>query len=159
MGLSGMREPRPLQPWQRPPFERGNGLAVTHGAYSPRRVDPLATDLFEKIVTDLDYLADPSYRPALWAWARAEARVQLLSEWLDEHGPLAEDGTPRPALAALYQFERLAAEARSRLGLDPLSRSRLGLATAQTFDLARHWQDATQGAETAQDGSESEAGE
>ncbi len=155
---------RELQPWQRPPFEKGHTLTMTHGAWSPRRVDPLATELVEQMA-DLDYLvSDPSYRPALWAWAR----VQLISEWLDEHGPLDDDGTPRPALDALHRFERLAADARSRLGLDPLSRARLGRdVTAAKFDLARLWQaeweeeqaqKAAGAAETPQDGPEGEEG-
>jgi len=117
----------PARHYSWPPFELGHALSMRHGAYSPRRVDPLATELLEKVAASLDYLAaDPSFRPALWAWARAEARVQLLSEYLDEHGSLAEDGAPRAALDALRQFERLAADGRASLGLDPLSRARLG---------------------------------
>lgn len=58
----------------------GNEIALKHGAYAPRRVDPLARKLVET-VADVAYLQDdPSYRTSLWAWGRAEARVQLVSE-------------------------------------------------------------------------------
>lgn len=158
---------RPPRGYSWAPLQPGHTLTLRHGAYSPRKVDPLARELVEQVAGDLDYLAaDPSYRPALWAWARAEARVQLLSEYIDEHGPLEADGTPRPALDALHRFERLASEARARLGLDPLSRARLGRdVTSAQFDLAKLWQQqdeaeqAARAAETAEDGSDPEAGE
>ena len=40
----------------------------------------------------------PADRPAIWAWARTEARVQLLTEWLaGKGGDIDDDGTVRPA--------------------------------------------------------------
>src|SRR5204862_4660396 len=115
-----------------------NSLAEKHGAFSPRRVDPVAAALVEQVIELVPYLGDPSYEPAVWAWGRAEARVQVLAAWLDENGPLDEAGDPRPALAALLQFERLASNHRTRLGLDPLSRAQLGRdVAAQHLDLAR----------------------
>lgn len=98
-----------------------NSAALRHGAWSPRKVDPLAEELVQMALVGAAYLGDPSYAAALYAWARAEARVQLLAEYLDEHGPLDEHGSPRPALDALVRCERLAGEQRVRLGLDPLS--------------------------------------
>ena len=78
------------------PFERGNEVRSTHGAYVERHVDPVARQLVSTVLDQVGYLAsDPSYEPALWAWARAEARVLALAEWLDEHGPLDEHGQPR----------------------------------------------------------------
>jgi hypothetical protein len=92
----------------------------------------------EKVIELVPYLSDPSYEPAVWAWGRAEARVQVLAAWLDENGPLDEAGCPRPALAALLQFEKLAVTHRTRLGLDPRSRAELGRdVAAQQIDLAR----------------------
>ncbi len=89
------------------------------------------------------YLADDAaYSPAVQAWARAEARVRLLAAFLDEHGALDAEGKPRPALEALYRHERLALDQRSRLGLDPLARARLGRdVAASRLDLARLWAD------------------
>jgi hypothetical protein len=121
-----------------PFFVQANAARESHGAFMQRRVDPVAQALVEQVVELVPYLADPSYAAAIWAWARAEARVQVLASWLDENGPLDEGGDPRPALAALLQFERLAANHRTRLGLDPLSRAQLGRdVAAQHLDLAR----------------------
>lgn len=120
------------------PFQPGHTLSTRHGAYSPRRVDPLAAQLVDAVTEAATYLDDACYAPALWAWARAEARVQLLTEWIDEHGLLDEDGKPRGAADLLIRCERLAAEGRARLGLDPLSRARLGRdVTAAQVDLAQ----------------------
>jgi hypothetical protein len=116
----------------------GNELAKKHGAWSDKVIDPVARDLVERVLKQVGYLADPSYEPAVWAWARHEARVLILNAWLDENGTLDEQGVPRPALGALKDFERLAASARARLGLDPLSRAQLGRdVAAQQVDLAR----------------------
>ncbi len=118
--------------------ESGNQLAEKHGAWSSRVFDPVAKELVAAVLTQVTYLAEPSYEAAIWAWARAEARVLVLSAWLDEQGPLDENGAPRPALAALKDFENLAARQRQRLGLDPLSRAQLGRdVAAQQVDLAR----------------------
>jgi hypothetical protein len=131
----------PARGYSWPPFEKGNTQPEKHGAYMSRRVDPVAKDLVERVLDQVAYLTDPSYEGAVWAWGRAEARVLVLSSWLDEHGPLDEDGVPRPALAALLQFERLASNHRTRLGLDPLSRAQLGRdVAAQNLDLARFYE-------------------
>lgn len=119
-------------------FEPGNQLAVgntarlKHGAFSARVVDPLARELAEIAVDQSEHLRAPAFEAAVWAWARAEARALVLSKWIDEHGALDDAGVPRPALAALLDFERLAASARQRLGLDPMARARLGLDLART---------------------------
>jgi hypothetical protein len=121
-----------------PQIKKGETLALKHGAWADRVVDPVAKELVGVVLAQVGYLGDPSYEPAVWAWARAEARVLVLAKWLDESGTLDEHGVPRPALAALKDFERLASTARSRLGLDPLSRAALGRdVAAQQVDLAR----------------------
>lgn len=149
--------PRPGSPHYRPPrgaghggqangagaggpassFDPGHELSLRHGAYSPRKVDPLARELVEQVAAQVPYLAaDPSYAPAVWAWARAEAQVQLLDEYLQEMGSIDGD-VPRPLLETFRHFMRLAADARSRLGLDPMSRAKLGRdVTSASVDLA-----------------------
>lgn len=123
---------------QRPPLQPGHELTLHHGAYSPRRVDPLAKDLVELMLADpaLGYLTAPAYRPELWAWARAEARVQLLEEYLDgragdESVPDPGDERVRSAELALHRAEARAASGRNRLGLNPLARAKLGKDVAQ----------------------------
>lgn len=139
-------DPKPGVPrgYSWPPFEAGNTAALTHGAHSPRLVEPLALEILEATVaaaeapgSSTDFLSDPSYRPALVSWARTEARVQLLAEWLmakadtsNAGGLLDSDGEVRSATELLIKLERAASNHRSRLGLDPLSRARLRRDTA-----------------------------
>lgn len=133
---------------QRPPFQPGNQLATaTHGAYSPRKVDPLAGDLVAGVLDDpgLVYLHAARWRPALWAWARAEAQTQLVSEWLAGEGEHAGNGVGdlgdervRSAYVVLHRAETRATTGRTRLGLDPLSAARLGRdKTAAALDAAQ----------------------
>lgn len=129
-----------------PPFEPGNQVALKHGAYQPRRFEPLALELVESTLTEAGreggqtgYLLEASYRAALWAWARTEARVQLVSEWLIDRGAeLDVDGEVLGAASLLNRLEARAESLRARLGLDPLSRARLGrdVASAQV-DMAQ----------------------
>jgi hypothetical protein len=126
---------------------------MKHGSYSPRRVDPIAADLVERVVaeavgSDTQYLATASYRPALVAWARCEARVQLLYEYLGRltdydpdtgrPGDVDADGAVRPSAELLVKLEGQALKHRERLGLDPLARARLGRdVAAQSIDIAK----------------------
>jgi hypothetical protein len=137
----------PAFPSQRPPFQPGNTLAATyHGAYSPRKVDPLATELVAAVLDDpqASHAHAPHHRPALWAWARAEAQVQLLTEYLAEKADAAGDGIGdlyddrvKAAYLLLHRAEARAMSGRARLGLDPLSQARLGRdRTAANLDVA-----------------------
>lgn len=130
----------PAFPGQRAPFEPGNTAALQHGAFSPRFIDPLAADLVRLVLEDpqVGYLTAPAYRPALWAWARAEAQAQLLVEYLARAGQESGDGVGdldldrvRTAYLLLHRAESRADRSRARLGLDPLSRARLGKDVAQ----------------------------
>lgn len=137
---------------QHEPFEEGNTVAVTHGAHSARTVRPLAAEIeaaARKHASWPPYLADPSYGPAVEAWAWSEAVVTLLRRYLGER-PLedalidshSEESTEvhaggtttrstsgkrtRAALDYLARWESTASGHRQRLGLDPLSRAKLG---------------------------------
>ncbi len=106
----------------------GNWLALRHGAYSPRKVDPLAEELVTLAIETVGYLDDPSYSFSLWAWARAEARVQLLTEYLAKLAD--EDVSPTDEVAmraddSRLKWERRASDERDRLGLNPTARARL----------------------------------
>lgn len=104
-----------------PPFEAGNEAALTHGAYSPRRVNPRAAEIRERLLAEAPWLAPPAFARSVDALARAEARVELLAEFIDEHGLLDDDGQPRSALAALEKAEKAAERLRSTMGLSPTS--------------------------------------
>lgn len=120
----------PAFPTQRPPFAPGHELSLKHGAYSPRTVDPRAAELVDGVLADpeLGYLAQPRFRAAVWSWARAEARVQLLEGWLVEHDSIGVDaeGEVLPVLAALRGWSMTASKMLARLGLDPAAAAALG---------------------------------
>lgn len=147
-----MAEWTPQNERQRPPFEPGNTAAEVHGAHSERRVAPLAAEI-ERAARALpswpEYLDEPTYAPAVAAWCRAEAVVELLWRWLAEQDPLdalastSETTTDveefrggsrsrtkarqvESAVNQLGKWESHAARQRQRLGMDPLSRARLG---------------------------------
>lgn len=106
--------------------EPGNTLAQKHGAWSDRAIAPVQAAIIEAATELVPFLDDPSYTPALQAWARVEARCRLVADYLDEHGLLdPESGKPRPAADLSIRLEKQAADARARLGLDPTSRARL----------------------------------
>lgn len=106
-------------------FAKGHSLTTRHGAWSARRTDPVAAELAELAYESAPWLADPSFAPAVMAWARAEAQCQVLAEWLEENGLFEPDGRPRPALDASTKLEKLALNHRQRLGLDPTARAGL----------------------------------
>lgn len=132
---------------QRPPFLPGNTVAEQHGVHSPRKVDPLARELVQQLLADetAAHVRLPAYRPAVWAWARTEAQAQLLSEYLAKAGAAAGDGVGdldndrvRTAYLLQHRVETRAASLRRGLGLDPLSRARLGKdVAAGQLDTAR----------------------
>jgi hypothetical protein len=108
------------------PYQPGNTAAVTHGAHSPGIVDALAAEYAQMAVDAAPYLALDRFAFALTAWARAEARCELLSRHLDRHGVLNNRGTPRQSiLRVLGTSERAAAQGRDALGLSPESAARI----------------------------------
>ena len=143
----------PAFPGQRRPFETGNSRALIHGSRNERTVGPRAAALERAARSDPQwppYLSDSTYRSAVTAWARAEAVAELLWEYLAEQdigaamtaletaeenttgpgkGPGRKVSTTRRTASALDAWHRAmstAAGLRKSLGLDPLSRARLG---------------------------------
>lgn len=143
------RQPRGYS-W--PPFEIGNEVALQHGARSPRRVDPLARqfvdsalEMAREVGSTTAFLLEPSFGAELWAWGRAEAQVQLFTEYLlglaelagNDVGDLDADRV-KTAYMQLHRAETRAASARSNLGLTPLARARLGRdVAAGSVDIAK----------------------
>jgi hypothetical protein len=86
---------------QRPPFKSDNTAALRHGAWSPRRVAPLAEVKLAQLLADpatSEYLTvDESYRPALAALARPEAVIELLATHVAAQGLTAKVMSPRGA--------------------------------------------------------------
>lgn len=127
---------------QRPPFQPGNALAVTHGAYSRSRTDPIARRFVDEIAADpaTAYLAAPSYHSTLWSWAVLMARCEMIETYIQgmtfEEASQSERGAVSP-LDLLARFSRSALTIAKELGLTPLSRARLGKSITSTqVDLA-----------------------
>ena len=126
----------PAFPEQRPPFQPGNTLAVTHGTYSPARVDPIAHQYIAEICADPStaYLKQARYSAALWSWASAQAKVQLLSEWVEDMTLAESTDSARGQTSPLELLRKWMATSQTwaaRLGLDPLSAARLGKDVSQ----------------------------
>jgi hypothetical protein len=96
--------------------------ALTRNGASPTRLGLKRAEVAVRVVP---YISAPEFERTLAAWSRAEARAALLTTYPDEHGSLDPKGNPCPALDALPRWERLAADHRGRLGLDPAFRARL----------------------------------
>jgi hypothetical protein len=72
-----------IQTWQRPPFEPGNTLAMTHGADS-KRADVVAEHFYTRLMaaeSTPQWLQDPSYEDAIRAYCRTLALIKLLWDW------------------------------------------------------------------------------
>lgn len=127
---------------QRPPFQPNNQLAVTHGAYSAKRTDPIARRLIDEVCTDptTSYLASPKYHAQLWQWAVAQARVEVLTEYVDELGMAAAMDSDRgktPPVEVLRKWMATSLTLARDLGFTPASAARLGKDVASTqVDLA-----------------------
>lgn len=125
----------PARPYSWPPFQAGNEAAVTHGAYTPKKVNPRANEIVADLLTHgPDYLANPSFRPTLWLLAQTLSRIELIQEWLDaQGGEFAEDKKGRIQIASerLTRLTRLAADLAGKLGGDPLTQAKIQKDLAQ----------------------------
>ena len=150
---------RPARGYSWPPAAPLNELALTHGAYSERRLAPRAAQIAGELLAHPEtpeWLRSPSYAPAVAAWARAEAVVALLWDYLAEvdlQAALTDTtelderrtkGSTRSTsrrveavLTQLHRHETRAASLRAQLGLSPLSRARLGRDIGVKFDAAK----------------------
>ena len=120
----------PEFPGQRPPFMPGNTAALnnrgplTHGVYSLRRVEPLAREIVAELrATDgLDYLKAARFTTALWAYARAAAKAELVQQWIDGMAPGGEfaagRGKDSPS-EMLRQLQTRAGNLGDLIGLSP----------------------------------------
>jgi hypothetical protein len=141
----------PEFPGQRPAFQPGHELSTRHGAYSPRKVEPRAAELVAMVEDDpsVTWLT-PVDRSALWGWARTLAMVERVAAHVQVLSEAAANGvgdlTSKQLAAAhalLDRSETRLVKAESRLGFDPLSRSKLGRnVAAARLDLAKLMADA-----------------
>ena len=131
---------RPPRGYKWAPFQPGHTLTLTHGARSPRVLEPLAASFIESVSESVTYLGDPSYRPAVERWAVAEARALLYERWLLDHEDLENPDGLEWCRNELHRWQKRASDEADRLGLTPLARARLGKDVAATkVDIARLW--------------------
>jgi len=107
-----------------PPFEEGNAVAVSHGAYSDRLVDPEAEALLVRVLEHNPHLTAQDI-PAAMDYAITLARAWRLESWLTRVGDLDSKGRVRPGVETVRKWLERAERARARLGLDPVSRASL----------------------------------
>jgi hypothetical protein len=103
----------------RSPFEPGNEMSMVHGAFSERRLAPLAEQLAEEIVIEAPWTARPAFQAAVTAWAWSEAACQKYRDWFETHDLFDADGEPTAGLVRWDRTEARAAAMRKRLALDP----------------------------------------
>ncbi len=132
----------PVFEGQRPPFEPGNQVAVTHGAYSTLSIGRRAVELAEEIRAVVP-VRSPADEPTIRLLAQTLAQVERGIAALEQ---LAETVEGRPLVEFVVQdadnFARLRSDVRgwvdsarrlaNDLGLTPTSRARLGLNLAAT---------------------------
>ena len=125
---------------KREPFKPGNVVGQRHGANSPRLVGPLSDELRQDIAEMIQDTpaAAPQFAVAVGALATKLARLQLVSTWLSDNGPLDETGEPRPAVR--FELELLASVEKSldALGLTPTAAARLGVDLVRGESLVEH---------------------
>lgn len=115
------------------PFVAANFVAKKHGAYSPRTITPLAAEIANAVCEARPDLQKPEMQPAVLAYARTEAQLEVLTAYVDLHGAIDEKtGEPSGAEKYRLRIDTQAANHRSRLGLDPLSAAKLGKDIAST---------------------------
>lgn len=166
---AAVAELKPARGYSWAPFQPGHTLSVKSGIYSGRFLTPRAEEILlrERAKPAWPaYLEEPVYERAVRAWARAEAMLELYTEYVEqqtaeamstEFGEAEEDITgdgtkgaggsstrrsrtrkTGPSLEMWRKLDAAASMHRTKLGLDPLARARLGrdVAAAQ-FDLAK----------------------
>jgi hypothetical protein len=158
IGGGGSRNPnslRNLRPYKG--ADVGNSLALKHGFASRLLVQDVAAEVAELAsllaeaapVKDADGSAPLADTTAIEVAAVALKRWRSVHSWCDLHGRLTDKGEVKPAAHYELEGERALHRCLDVLGMNPASRSRLGLniARAQSFDLARTWaeEDVTDG--------------
>jgi hypothetical protein len=123
------------------PAGAGNLRAARHAAYSDALVTPRARELTTAVFEANTHLQVDRDGAAVARYAVLLARVERVYRWLaeqpDDVFADVEHGVPHGVYERLERWERACADAEHRLAIDPLTRTRLGLARMEAFDLAQ----------------------
>lgn len=140
-GGGGRRHPNSIRNLVPPtPAPLGSALRLTHGARSAQLVADVSDEVVEVMqayadvvpVRDADGNAPAADTTAIEIVARSLKRYRHLCNYVALHGELTVKGAPTEAAKYRDAAERALARALKSLGLDPESRSALGLALART---------------------------
>lgn len=116
------------------------GALQTHGAHAVKTTDAatgaLVDQLWAIMAGDPAAILREADRPALESVAVLLRQRERLETYLHEHGPIDGDGKARPAADLLVRVSRAILEHANALGMTPTARTRLGLDTAKTADIA-----------------------
>lgn len=124
---------------------QGNEYGLVHGASSQKYYGPVAHLIAEDLLTDAgcpDYLKRTVMVHSIRGWAEAEAKCVLARTYLEsldmeDQFTARKQGQAAP-IEIWSKLEKHAANMRSRLGLDPVSASRIGKSlTSAGLDLAK----------------------
>jgi len=123
-------EVRPARGYSWPPFQPGHELSLKHGAYSPARYQPRAREVEAQLRATVTWWT-PADAPTIGAYCTALAQVELLEAYLADLGGSAgglvdAEGEVRSAATFLLRCQARVDSLGSKLGMDPLSRARLG---------------------------------
>jgi len=86
---------RPARGYSWPPFEKDNEVGLRHGAFSKRKIEPVAAELIEGVLAQYPHLR--RHPEALASWADSGARAWLIRDDLSEHGMFGAGGGQRRA--------------------------------------------------------------
>ncbi|NKR96213.1 hypothetical protein GS473_04495 [Rhodococcus hoagii] len=114
------------------PFQPGHFKSKKHGAYSDRVITPLAAEIANAVCEARADLQAPEMQPAVLAYARSEAQLEVVTAYVDQCGAFTEAGELTSAEKYRLRLDTQTANHRSRLGLDPLSKAKLGKDIAAT---------------------------
>ncbi|HEV3047733.1 MAG TPA: P27 family phage terminase small subunit [Solirubrobacteraceae bacterium] len=127
-----------------PPAPKGNKYNLVHGAKAEppaAKVRAIEDALYASLAASAPVRVGNNQLPPADAHtvrlaARTLARLESVSAWIDEHGPLDKNGKPRSAANWERRLTATAAKLLSSLGMNPQARAKLHVALQQG-DLAR----------------------
>ena len=128
-------ERQPARGYTWPPFEKGNLVAVRHGAFSNQLVGEKASRVRELLLERYPYLADEAFVVALERYCRAEPRAVMLHDYVMEKAETeGVEAVPAYLWAEARGADGNAARFGQDCGLDPTGHARIArdLGLAQT---------------------------
>lgn len=105
---------------QRPPFEKGNEAALTHGAHSKRRIEGIAKKINDELLERFPVARE--YPETLTALARVEGITRMLFADLATNGLYNKNAEFKSSQISRYlTAENTGAKLRASLGMTPMS--------------------------------------